>query len=158
MAAGGSALRFFVLKEDLDGDGPAKADWVRRTDNDSRGVFDVYGYSGIMSGAKAGYKGVVARIDGEWVPPVNPCIKPCLTSGSITGGSETATVGDPYSYTVSSSGLDSGPTATNLPAGLTYASPTISGTPTTAGTYYITLSGSANGCAITKILTLKVEE
>jgi hypothetical protein len=45
----------------------------------------VYCYGNILDGALAGYKGIVSLIDGEWVPPVNPCKTTCVHSGSISG-------------------------------------------------------------------------
>lgn len=165
-----SGVRFFLLMEDFDGDGPAKAHWVSRTDNTSRGVFDVVCYGNIFSGAPAGYKGIVQSIDGEWVPPVNDCIVSCPSAGSITPGTAPGgTVGQPYAgHTVSSSGLDGGSLAiSGLPPGVsgTVVEPdvNISGTPTQAGTYYAIVTGTADKtggsgekCTITKVVTIEI--
>lgn len=78
-------LRFFRLLEDFVSDGPAWADWVSRTSDTSRGTMQIYCYGNILDGAMAGYKGIVSLIDGEWVPPVNPCKTTCTHSAFITG-------------------------------------------------------------------------
>lgn len=56
----------------------------------------------------------------------------------------TATVvaGAPFSYTIVGSNVPTALTATGLPAGLTFTSPTISGTIATAGVYNITLGAT----------------
>jgi hypothetical protein len=68
-----------------------------------------------------------------------------------------ATVGQAFTYTVTAS---NSPTSFNvgaLPDGLSFASPTISGTPTTAGTYSIALSANNSaGTGATTTLTLTV--
>ncbi len=78
---------------------------------------------------------------------------PAITSAATAA----ATAGAAFTYTVTA---DNSPTSFNvgaLPAGLTFASPTISGTPVTPGTYSIPLSANnAIGTGATTTLVLTV--
>jgi hypothetical protein len=64
--------------------------------------------------------------------------KPALTSGATA----TATVGQAFSYTATFSGSPTSLSATGLPAGLSFNATTgsLSGTPTSSGSYSVTLS------------------
>lgn len=85
-------------------------------------------------------------------------VDPALGTPVITSPTTaTATVGTAFAFTVTAS---NSPTSFNvgaLPGGLTFTSPTIAGTPTTAGTFQIALSannGTGIGAAVTLVLTI----
>lgn len=164
---GSGSSRFFVTLEDFVGDGPCWAKWVSRTNNTSRGEFEIYSYDSILDGAPAGYKCICEVIDGEWVLHFGPCFDPCSSSGSIGGSPSDASVGDPYSFTPSSSNINAGSwSASGLPAGLSINATTgeISGTPTTGGLYRVPVSGESAGtgddtgstCTVTVVFEISV--
>lgn len=62
----------------------------------------------------------------------------------------------PFSYTITASNSPTSFSASNLPAGLTFTSPTISGSVATAGTYPITISATNAAGTTTRILQLTV--
>lgn len=76
--------------------------------------------------------------------PVIPtvCVPVSITSSLVASGN----VGSPFSYTITSSGSPSITyDASGLPAGLSFNGQTISGVPTSAGTYSVTITAS-NEC------------
>jgi hypothetical protein len=84
-------------------------------------------------------------------------------SRTITSGDQTGTVGVAFTYQITvSGGNPQSYNATPLPPGLSVTDPTngvISGTPTAAGTYSVTLSATYNsgGCTtITKVVTFTI--
>jgi hypothetical protein len=84
-------------------------------------------------------------------------------SRTITSGNQTGTVGVAFTYQITvSGGNPQSYNATPLPPGLSVTDPTngvISGTPTAAGTYSVTLSATYNsgGCTtITKVVTFTI--
>ncbi len=71
---------------------------------------------GCLDGAKAGYEGDCTPYDNYYYFDQGPCVIQCLSGGSITPGTPpTGVVGTPFSHTVTSSGLSTGPTMTGLP-------------------------------------------
>jgi len=87
------------------------------------------------------------------VPSCSTPTPPVITSPLTAGG----TVGQAFSYTVTATGT---PTitynATGLPAGLSFSGSTISGTPTAAGTYNVTLTADNNWGTDTKTLVITI--
>lgn len=113
--------------------------------------------------AKAGYKGQWKSIDGQRVFDFGPCIDGCQTSSSISPGSPPdGEVGTAYTHTVSVSGLnEDGVSSPNLPPGLTINSSTgeITGTPTTAGTYFVVFTADSNddpACPLTRMTKITI--
>jgi|GEM_PF-6935101 len=81
-----------------------------------------------------------------------PFDPPVITSPQTA----TATVGSPFSYSITTTGTVSDITVANLPTGLNYQSGVISGTPTQSGTFIAIITAS-NECATTVInLTITV--
>lgn len=70
----------------------------------------------------------------------------------------TATTGTAFSYTITASNTPTSFGATGLPAGLTVNTSTgvINGTPTTAGTYNVTISATNGGGTTSKTLTITI--
>lgn len=162
---GGSPIRYYRLAEDVTGDGPF---WARETNrmNEITGDWTrVYNWAGLITGAVAGYYGQFSLIEGTWDFTQGPCVIPCVTDGVLLVGEPPgATVGEDFSHTITSSGLGSLISVIGLPPGLTYDDPTISGSPTTPGTYYVTLSATApstdgySSCTLTRVLVIVVGE
>jgi len=168
--ASGEASRFFVTLEDFVGNGPVYADWVTRTIDTSRGVNQIYSYDNIVSGAPAGYKCICTRIDNQWVVTFGPCVVSCSSNGSISAGTiGSGEVGSSYSGTPGSSNITGSTWShSNLPPGLLASGVdgSLSGTPTTAGTYYTVFSAESPGtgpdsgsdCTITKVIPITINE
>lgn len=163
------APRFFRLMEDItSSDGPF---WARRTNlpDDSLGAWtQVYNWDGILGtgtsdGAVAGYRGLFALVDGVWVIIAGSCVpEPCQHEGAIVvGDPPDGTVDAEYAgHTVSITGVTS-LAASGLPAGLSMDSAgEITGTPTEAGTFYVTITGlsGAENCVLTRIMVLTIAE
>lgn len=91
-----------------------------------------------------------ATITVNAAPPPSPQITSPL--------SESATVGSYFSYTITATNNPTSFSATtgDLPPGLSFASPTISGTPTTANTYSIPISATNAGGTGNATLTITV--
>lgn len=111
--------------------------------------------------ARAGYYGRMAPEGSKWVPTSTyECLTSCTPSGAASITQPTfpdATVGASYSFSITASGV-TGLSATNLPDGLTFSGGSISGTPTTAGHKWITITGTSGDCTITKLAKLTVLE
>src|SRR5438876_6124040 len=79
---------------------------------------------------------------------------------SINSGDATGIVGVPFTYTITVTGNAQTYSATGLPPGLSIpdaSQPTISGTPTTAGTYSVTLTVNFTGnCTLNKVVTFTI--
>src|SRR5438094_2304213 len=84
------------------------------------------------------------------INPPTPVIQPQFTA--------TGTVGSNFSYTINATNNPTSYNATGLPAGLAINTGTgkITGTPTTAGTYHVTLSATNAGGTGTHTLTLTI--
>jgi len=110
--------------------------------------------------ARSGYYGTMENVGGKWVPiSTYECLTACTPSGgsSITQPTFTdATVGVSYSFTISTTGTVTSVACSNLPAGLSFNSGTlqITGTPTTAGHKWVTITGTSGTCTITKLSKL----
>jgi len=163
---GGGNIRWVSLISDMDGTSGLARFAVRQggiVDNESEPI-EVYAWDGLWSNARAGYHGKANLQDGEWSWLQGPCVNSCSTSGSISAGDPPeAMVGQAYSHTITSDGLDSGPSVGSLPDGLTFNAPNIEGIPTTAKTHYIKITGSApktggGTCTITKVIKLVIKE
>jgi Putative Ig domain len=173
--SGGSDVRYFVLAEDAVeipvyaypgelNETTGDIDIVADTD-----PFELYYSNQCLSSpdrAQSGYSGHYGTDDGgRKIFTFGPCISGCTTSASITPGTPPAgTVGVAYSHTVTKSGLNgSGIAATGLPAGLSINSGTgaITGTPTTAGTYWVAFTGTSTdtpACNLTRVAKIVIAE
>lgn len=127
----------------------------------------MYTWGSALANMRAGYQMMGAFINGELCPIPTECIPAtCATSGaSITldpssGDATEGTVDVSYTFTgIITAGLTSAATAANLPPGLTLSGTTISGTPTTAGTYYVVLTGpKTGGCDVKRIVKITIVE
>src|SRR6184192_3491289 len=105
-------------------------------------------YSGTISATNAGGTGS-ATLTLTINPPA-PVIQPPFTA--------TGQVGVAFSYTITATNSPTSFNATGLPAGLTVNTSTglISGTPTTAGTYTVTISATNAGGTGSHTLTLTI--
>lgn len=171
-----ASSRWFVLAEDITSTTDAEVYvWIGKL---SSGVVPVaaggsdpviltnVGYCLSPTGklARAGYYGRMI-FDGEkWIPiSTYECLTACTPSGgsSITQPTFTdATVGVSYSFTIATTGTVTSVACSNLPAGLSFNSGTleITGTPTTAGYKWVTITGTSGDCTITKLAKLTVLE
>jgi len=86
----------------------------------------------------------VAEIDQDGVP--------AITSAGTAEGS----VGEAFSYTITSDATDPEFSASSLPAGLSLSGDTISGTPSVEGTTNVVLQVKDARCVGTKTLTLSI--
>lgn len=87
------------------------------------------------------------------VAPPTPIIPAPTITSALTAD---ATVGQTFSYTVTATGNPSTYSANPLPAGLTLAGATISGTPTTAGNYSVTISATNSSGSGSATLVLSI--
>ena len=173
---GGGGHAYFKLMEDVSGSGVVEA-LGKRCDRDGtneRGnPVTVASWKGLLDGAQAGYWAQFCMVDGNWDFQQGDCITKCESGGSITPGTPVGgEVGTAYpGHTVTSAGLDAGTlAASGLPAGLTMdTSGSVSGTPTEAGTFYVSLSGTADKtgpgtvtggakCTVTKVMIITIAE
>lgn len=155
---------FFRLMEDVtSSDG---AFWARRTNrlNTELGAWtQVYNWDDILGGAVAGYHALYNRVSGEWVIAAGACIPaPCEHEGAIIVGEPpegTVEVGYP-GHTLSVTSVTD-LTANGLPDGMTMdTAGEITGTPTEAGTFYVTITGlsGVDNCELTRIMVLTIAE
>lgn len=160
-------VRYFKLLEDMEGTTSAYAQNSDKTGASLGGHVLVHQWAGLLEGAKAGYFGQFVLIDGTWDFQQGPCIGVCETvdPAYITvGNPPDGVVDEAYAgHTVSGTGLSYPIEITGLPPGLTETGGAISGTPTTAGTYYAVATGSAPAvgggtCAFTKIVVITITE
>lgn len=161
----GAGIRYFILLEDFSGNGPAKAKWVSRVSDTSRGTFDVFCRNNILDGAMAGYTGPYGEIDSEWCFIGAECITECESSGSLAVGSPPeGTVGAAYTHSVVGTNIDSGSiAASGLPPGLVIDDTTgeVTGTPTEAGEFLAFVTGTSpklggGSCTLTKSMLITV--
>ena len=97
-----------------------------------------------VSGFPSGYAQVTVFTNG--IPSVAKTILISDSAPSITSAlTANGTVNQAFSYTITASNNPTSFNATNLPAGLSFSSPTISGTPTTAGATDVTISATNAG-------------
>lgn len=159
---------YFVALEDVDANGPFYATESDRAGATGGEEIIVHNWANLITGAKAGYHGQYCIIARDKDFQQGPCVVPCYSDGSISGGNATDGTEDIeyVGFTVVHSGLDAGVSASGLPPGLAINSGTgeITGTPTTAGTYTVILTGTAPGtgdsagqdCTITKVLKITI--
>lgn len=170
-SGGGSPLKYFKLLEDGTSlYGPSWARLTDRTASENGTIIALYWWEGLLVGAQPGYHGLCSKVDGDWTFVQGPCIYPCESSGTISPGDPPdGEVGAVYAgHVVSSTNLNLGTlSATGMPPGLSMdTSGLVSGTPTTAGTYYAIVTGTAPGtgdnengtCTITAVLRITVTE
>lgn len=153
---------FFRLMEDVTSSNGAF--WARRTNraDDELGEWtQVWNWDGILDGAVAGYRGLYALVSGEWVIDSGACVPtPCEHEGEIIVGTPPlGTVDTEYAgHTVTAASVTS-LAASGLPSGLTMnSSGVISGTPTVAGIFYVTITGVSNSCDLTRVMVLTIED
>lgn len=174
--SGGSAISYFVLAEDAAGmpvyawDGLLdESSGTITADPDATEPFELFYWQNVLRSpkqAKAGYAGIYSRDNaGRDVFVGGTCIDGCQTDSTITPGTPPdGTVGTAYSHTVGVTGLsEDGISASGLPPGLAIDSETgaITGTPTTAGTYWVTLTGNSDDtppCPLTRIVRIVIAE
>jgi hypothetical protein len=135
------------------------------TVTDATSFVRVYRWGASLTNMRVGYQMITTVVDGERVPiPVDCISAACASSGaSVTADSAPGgTVGTAYTYTFTTAGLSSSATATSLPPGLTLSGTTISGTPTTAGDYYVKITGpktvGSTNCNVTRIVLITIAE
>ena len=154
--------RFFELIEDVDSTDPDLPVWVkrvRRGESTELAIVQMYGYEEILANARAGYRGLMAKVDGDWVFAQGPCIIACESDAEIDPGDPPeGEVGEAYTHTVTGTGLDGDITITGLPDGLSGTDGEITGTPTEAGTFYAVATGEEGDCVITKVVVIVIAE
>jgi hypothetical protein len=114
--------------------------------------------------ARAGYYGKMQPEGDRWVPVATyGCLSACtpaeesnLPQPEFTD----ATVDEEFTFTIEITGDITDVNCSNLPDGLTFDSETlqITGTPTTAGYKWVTVTGTSGGCTVTKLAKLTVLE
>lgn len=120
----------------------------------------------LLQGARLNYLVQAQRIAGEWeFVQGSGCIpttcNPATNGSSVEPGTPPqGVVGTAYSHTITTSGLSGAVTATALPPGITLSGTTFSGTPTTAGKYWVVVTGpkTGAGCNVTRIVHIEVVE
>jgi hypothetical protein len=163
----GVSLVWFVIGEDVDGTATVKVFFGERSGANIERIpgkdpVDLVNIANALNGAPAGYYGTMSSINGDWIPiSTYECIAmpPC----SLPGGSSfpapslpDGSVGVAYPPTVIA-GTAVTIAVSGLPDGLTFNGvDTVSGTPTTAKTYYVSVSASAGGCTKTKLLEVEI--
>lgn len=167
-SGGGGADRHFVTLEDFPSNGPCYAKWTTRLGTDAIEVLQIYAFDNILAGAQPPYRCICTLIDGEWCVIHGGCITTCASSGVLSvGTAPDGTEGVAYAgHSVSGSNLNANSfTATGLPAGLSMSTAgAISGTPTTAGTYYVVVqatspkTGGGGDCTLSKVLPIVIKE
>ncbi len=169
-----SHLFSFELKSDASGgEAYANVTLVDDTMTIKKNVKLKYKYE-LLDGARAGYKGDCFghnTDDAYWFTQ-GPCVTKCESAGKLNvGTAPEAKVGDAYTHTISGSGLNPNTyNATDLPPGLSIDASTgeITGTPTQADTYYVTVTATSaktgpgtvtpgSNCTLTQVLKITVK-
>jgi hypothetical protein len=161
-----SGLRFYRLMEDVSGNGLfyAKLTDVSNTTPASDATWtQVRNWDTLLNGALAGSRYLFGQVDGEWVVVQGNCVTGCTHAGTLTvGTAPDGEVGTEYAgHTITISGVSS-VSATGLPPGLSYSAGEITGTPTEAGTFHITITGTAaavpgpGNCTLTRVLVIVI--
>ena len=167
---GGSSVLFYKAAEDL----YTTRDWFYVNQCTRAGVvasgasfIKMYKLGSILNNMREGYMMMGVMIGSELCPIPIDCIPATCAAGgaSITltpssGDATDGTVDTPYTFSgITTANLSGAATAANLPPGLTLSGTTISGTPTTAGTYYVVLTGpKTGGCDVKRILKITINE
>lgn len=116
--------------------------------------------------ARVGLVVLANRIDGLWeAAQVGDCISTtCKDSTATVSGNEPpiGTVGEAYNFAIAVSNLSSAISASNLPPGILLDGNDLDGEPTTAGTWYVVITGpkthSGATCNVTRMLKVVVNE
>lgn len=135
---------------------------------DATSFVKIYKWGNLLANMRAGYQMKASFEDGELSFDQGDCISSSCSSSTAsitltpsTAEATEATVDESYTFSgITTAGLSSAMTAANLPPGLTLSGTTISGTPTTAGTYYVVLTGPTTGgtCNVKRVLKIVVVE
>jgi len=164
-----SPLLLFVLAEDVEAGASTVKVWsgelngttVVRSPNESE-PFDLVNIAGALDGATAGYFGTMASLGGGWIPiSTYECIDPpCAfpAGSSFTAPTLPDGVKDTAYGPVPVSGTNVTVAVTGLPAGLSFGSSAISGTPTEKGVWWPTVTATAGSCTKTKLVRLEILE
>lgn len=160
----GGDILYFILAEDANVTGRAFVYAHPATLNETTGeitassttLIKLWNWQLILSSpkyAKAGYAGIRSSNN---IFVNGPCVSGCQANGSINVASiPDGEVGTAYSHVVTGTHLHASTIeVASLPPGLTFntLTDTISGTPTTAGTYLVKVTATSNNnCPITNI-------
>lgn len=174
---GGGGDLWFILAEDIESTSDEEVYvWVGKLDTGVEPVRDDsytdpfvlvnVGYCLSPAGkfARAGFYGRMAPDGDRWVPVATyECLTACTpASGASMETPEftDATVDEEYTFEIVITGTITGVTVTNLPSGLSFDDETmeITGTPTTAGYKWVTVTGTSGTCTLTKLAKLTVLE
>jgi len=171
---GGSSIKYFVLAEDAAGNPVMfwEGELIEGSGaivprEDAEVPLELHYWLSVLSSpkqAKAGYAGIYSTdTEGRNVFVAGPCVSGCQTDSSISPGEPMdGEVDVPYEHTVGVTGLgEDGISASGLPPGLAIDSETgeITGTPTQAGEYWVTLTGDSDDdppCPITRIVRIVI--
>jgi len=125
----------------------------------------------LLAPVKAGHVAWYVLDAGKWYFNQGDCPEECTSDGTLDVDSPaTGTVGEAFTHSVSGTGLTGGGYTSvefdGLPDGITADDEDLSGTPTTAGTYYVIVTATSPGtgdsegdtCTLTRVLVITIEE